>query len=247
MVTVLSNADGPRVSQSDGGAPRALSRGRTVVGSSAACDYRVVAPGVRPKHLVLSWDGRRVRVEHVFARGSVKIGRTALQAPCALFGSVRLTVAAAVLVVNAPVEPPGEISSEDDTRVQRVRPGRRSVGVTALVASFVIALLAIALCARSRERKTPHAAAPRPTHVTPTNTEARAVATRIVDSSITPAAAAFLLASGRIEDARHMYAALASRKPADPVFEVIARSLDSHVGGESGPAELLIGANLVGK
>jgi hypothetical protein len=74
-----------------------------VVGSSSLCDWRIGAPGVRPRHFRLVWGRGRLRIEECWT-GEVRVDGRPVGARLELPAAARLEFGDAVLQLE-PIRP----------------------------------------------------------------------------------------------------------------------------------------------
>jgi hypothetical protein len=108
-----------------------------LVGSSSACDLRIVGRGVRAHHLALEWDGERLLILGAEDSGPVQVDGRAVLLPFPIVGSMRLRIGDAELQATAPrplqddltlvmadrdaTEVPPPVAPLDATTTRRVR------------------------------------------------------------------------------------------------------------------------------
>ncbi len=136
---------------------RALDRvGVIVVGSSSLCGLRVLARGVRARHVLFAWDGRRLSVANGSEPGSVLLDGAALEDPREIAGSAVVEFGEAALRVVTGSDP-----ADDSPTLRLLGPSapdpalfrRRSTALAALcvVAFSIGALLARAVTAHDTD------------------------------------------------------------------------------------------------
>lgn len=228
---------------------------RVLVGSSSACDLRVVGRGIRARHLAIEWDGERLVIVETLGSGPVQVdGRTVLP-PFSIVGSVRVQIREAELQAFAPhpreddptlvmvdtdlteVSRPPATAFDTTTRrvhLRRSRLDRVLVSARGRIAAvLLLGTLVVTLGGALRRVGTARSAVAessgRRMPVHPQELSARRVEGTDPSSAaaapLVPAVAAALLVSGRRDDAADAYAALATSRPGAPVFGVIARIL----------------------
>jgi hypothetical protein len=94
---------------------------RVLVGSSSACDLRVVGRGVRAHHLAIEWDGERLVIVKTEGSGPVQVDGLSVLPPFPIVGSVRVRIGEAELQATAP------LASEDDRTLVMVDSDRTEV------------------------------------------------------------------------------------------------------------------------
>jgi hypothetical protein len=99
--------------------------GRVAIGSSSTCDLRIVARGVRARHAVLEWDGRRLAV--IETAGVVGILGRSVEAPFPIPRSTALEIGEAEVRVTVPEPEHDDLtltSADDEPTLVVARPER---------------------------------------------------------------------------------------------------------------------------
>jgi hypothetical protein len=78
------------------------SRRTLVVGSSGLCQWRIHARGVRPRHLKLVWNGKRLRVDEVCSASEVFVDNHPIGCRLELLARAMLTFGDAALLLAPP-------------------------------------------------------------------------------------------------------------------------------------------------